>query len=199
MSKSSRLILAIVSLAFLVAYVQPLWRVTLEAPQYPEGLGMLIWVNTITGEKPHDLANINGLNHYIGMQEIVPDSIPELSYMPLILGLMAALGLLAAFVGKRRLLFLWFGLMVLLALVGLADFWRWTYEYGHNLDPTAAIKVPGMAYQPPVIGSKMLLNFKADSWPALGGWILVVGTALAGLATLVEARRSLRQGAQGTT
>jgi len=192
MSKTSRIVLAAVSLAFLGAYVLPVWRITLEAPQYPEGLGMLIWINTITGDKPHDLDNINGLNHYIGMAEIIPESIPELSLMPGILGFMIVLGLVFAGLGRRKLLFIWLGLMILLAVAGLADFWKWTYEYGHNLDPTAAIKVPGMAYQPPVLGSKMLLNFKANSWPALGGWILIVGTGFVTIASWLEIRAGRR-------
>ena len=63
----SRALIALGALALLLLYVTPLWHVGLKAPQYPEGLGMYIWVNKITGEKPHDLNSINGLNHYIGM------------------------------------------------------------------------------------------------------------------------------------
>ena len=62
--------------------------------------------------------------------------------------------------------------MLFVILAGV-DFYRWNYEYGHNLDPNAAIKVPGMAYQPPLIGYKQLLNFGAYSIPDTGGWMLV--------------------------
>jgi hypothetical protein len=172
-----------------VAYVRPLWHIALEAPQYPEGLGMYIWADKITGEKPQDLASINGLNHYIGMKEIVPESIPELRLMPYLLGGLAALGILAAATGSRKVLAAWVVLFALLAVAGLADFWKWGYEYGHELDPTAAIKVPGMAYQPPVIGSKQLLNFRATSWPALGGLALMASVALGVLACLLDRRR----------
>ena len=65
------------------------------------------------------------------------------------------------------------GLFAAGALAGLADFYRWGYDYGHNLDPEAIIKIPGMSYQPPLIGTKQLLNFQATSWPASGGWILI--------------------------
>jgi copper chaperone NosL len=59
------------------------------------------------------------------------------------------------------------------------DFWRWEYNYGHNLNPDAAIIVPGMAYQPPLIGYKQLLNFGAYSMPDIGGWIFIgVGVLL---------------------
>jgi hypothetical protein len=173
-----------------VAYVRPLWHIALEAPQYPEGLGMYIWADRITGEKPQDLNSINGLNHYIGMKAIVPESIPELRLMPWLLGGLAGLGALAAATGNRKVLLLWVALFGLLALAGLADFWKWGYEYGHELDPTAAIKVPGMAYQPPVIGSKQLLNFRATSWPALGGLALMAAVGLGFAAVLLDRRRA---------
>jgi copper chaperone NosL len=68
---------------------------------------------------------------------------------------------------------------------GMADFWKWEYDYGHVLDPTAAIKVPGMTYQPPLIGEAKLLNFLSTSWPATGGCLLFAAGALIGLALAV--------------
>ena len=76
MTKLSRTLLAVASVMLLGVFAFPLWRINLIAPQYPEGLGMLIRVNTVTGIKPNDLANINGLNHYIGMKPIEADAIP---------------------------------------------------------------------------------------------------------------------------
>ncbi|HSE28105.1 MAG TPA: hypothetical protein VLA95_07725 [Gemmatimonadales bacterium] len=189
MRSLSRALVVLAVLLIGVAYVRPLWHIALEAPQYPEGLGMYIWADKITGEKPQDLNSINGLNHYIGMKEIVPESIPELRLMPFLLGGLAALGVLTAATGSRKVLALWVVLFALLAVAGLADFWKWGYEYGHELDPTAAIKVPGMAYQPPVIGSKQLLNFRATSWPALGGLALMASVALGAVALLLDRRR----------
>jgi len=189
MTRLSRLLLAIASVLLLGAFLFPLWRIDLVAPQYPEGLGMLIRVNTVTGIQPNDLANINGLNHYIGMKPIEPDTIPELRIMPWILAGLAAFGLLVAALGARRLLYGWLGGFVTLAIAGLIDFWRWEYDYGHNLDfEHAIIKVPGMTYQPPLIGTKQLLNFTASSWPALGAACLGVAFVL-GVAALVIARR----------
>lgn len=185
---SSRLILAVSSVALLAGFFLPLWSISLEAPQYPEGIGMQIWVNTIAGVKPHDLDNINKLNHYIGMKAIEPDAIKELTLMPWILGFLVVAGLAAAAIGKRWMLFGWLCLLGALGVAGMVDFWLWGYDYGHNLDPTAAIKVPDMTYQPPLIGSKKLLNFVARSWPASGG-IIIIG---AGLATAVAAWREFR-------
>jgi len=182
MKRSSRLILAVVSLAMALAYPLPLWHIALKAPQYPEGLGLYIAIDRIEGESPHDLSSINNLNHYIGMKVITPEDIPELRFMPYILAGLIGLGLITALAGRRWLLATWVVVFAAGALAGLADFYRWTYDYGHNLAPDAIIKIPGMSYQPPIIGGKQLLNFHASSWPAAGGWILVcamlVGMAL---------------------
>lgn len=170
MTPRTRLALAFAALLLVLMYLFPIWKITLDAPQYPEGLGMYIWIDTVTGEKPQDLANINGLNHYIGMKTIEPDTIPELKLMPWLIGGLLVLGLGAAAGGKRWMLYTWVGLFLIAAVTGLVDFYLWEYDYGHDLDPTAAIKVPGMNYQPPLIGSKQLLNFVANSWPSWGGW-----------------------------
>ena len=190
MSRISRVVVALASLLLLAVYVAPLWRIELVAPQYPEGLGLRIWVNQITGLKPNDLNSINGLNHYIGMRAIEPAAIPELQFMPQLLAAAVVAGLLVALIGRRGLLYAWAAAFTLGAAVGLGDFWKWGYEYGHQLDPHAAIKVPGMSYQPPIIGSKQLLNFHATSWPDVGGWIAIAALAFVLGAALLEWRRA---------
>jgi copper chaperone NosL len=72
----------------------------------------------------------------------------------------------------------------------MIDFWRWEYNYGHNLDPSAAIIVPGMAYQPPLIGFKQLLNFGAYSIPDIGGWLFIVSGLLMAAAVFLEFRKN---------
>jgi copper chaperone NosL len=190
MNRISRLAVAAASLLLLLVYVTPLWRINLIAPQYPEGLGLRIWVDQITGYKPNDLNSINGLNHYIGMREIDPSSFPELQYMPILLGAAVIAGLLVALIGRRPPLYAWALLFTAGAIAGLGDFWKWGYDYGHNLDPHAAIRVPGMSYQPPVIGSKQLLNFHATSWPGIGGWAAIVALLIVLAAAVFEWRRT---------
>jgi hypothetical protein len=171
-------------------YVLPIWRVALSAPQYPEGLGMFIRISTITGFKPNDLENINNLNHYIGMQRIVPESIPELQFLPHVVAGLIAVALGAAIAGRRWLAVTWLVLFALLAIGGLADFYRWSYDYGHNLDlENAILKIPGMSYQPPLIGTKKLLNFTATSLPALGGIAAAISFMLGVIALWIDRRR----------
>jgi copper chaperone NosL len=191
MRASSRIALAIAALALLAIYVVPLWRIDLHAPQYPEGLGLRIWVNQITGVKPNDLNSINMLNHYIGMHEISPDDIPELRLMPWMLGGLVGFGLLVSALGRRGPLYAWLLMLGFGAVAGLVDFWMWGYRYGHELDEHAAIKVPGMSYQPPVIGTKQLLNFEAAAWPEMGAWIALAVFAVGVWVLLRERRRRL--------
>ncbi|NPA41841.1 MAG: hypothetical protein GXO18_06145 [Aquificae bacterium] len=182
----SRGLLALASLLLIGVFFVPLWKITLQAPQYPEGLGMLIWVNNITGEKPHDLYNINLLNHYIGMKYIEPEKIPELKIMPFIFGFFILFGLFGAITGKKWVLKAWVILFVIFGILGIADFYRWEYDYGHNLDPNAPLKIPGLAYQPPLIGCKTLLNMKACSFPDVGTYIAVGALVLGFLALVVN-------------
>ena len=190
LSNRGRVVFACAAILLAVLFVQPLWNISLNAPQYPEGLGMHIWINAVTGLKPNDLDNINGLNHYIGMKRIEPDAIPELRLMPYAVGLLIALGLAAAAAGRRVLATAWVGCFVVLAAVGLLDFYKWEYDFGHNLDTeNAIIKVPGMSYQPPLIGTRQLLNFQASSLPAVGGYAAFLSLAL-GVGVLLLDRRS---------
>lgn len=137
---------------------------------------MDIWVNKISGDNPNILQNVNILNHYIGMKKITPESIPELKVIPIVLIVFIVLGLVVAFTRNKYLMLAWLVLFMLAGAVGLYDFYTWLYDYGHNLDPRAPIKIPGMVYQPPLLGSKWLLNFHSHSFPAIGSYF--VGTAI---------------------
>jgi copper chaperone NosL len=187
-NNKSKIILVIASLILILTFFFPLWSIDLEAPQYPEGIGLRIWINQITGLKPNDLKNINGLNHYIGMKEIVPDAIPELKIMPYIIIFLIVFGLATALTGKRFLVYTWIASFIILAAIGLYDFYMWEYDCGHNLNSHAAIKIPGMVYQPPLIGSKMLLNFNAISMPNISFYILVLAVALAVFALILDSK-----------
>jgi len=157
------------------AYFVPLWQILMWAPQYPEGLEMKIWINTISG----DVKIISALNHYIGMRHIEVNMFPEFTYMIYIVAFIIGAGLLTAVVNKRIVLWFYACLIIGAGVGALVDFYMWGYDYGHNLDPTAPIVVPGMSYQPPLIGTKQLLNFTAFSGPDIGGWIFLVAGLLA--------------------
>src|SRR5215213_7277577 len=170
MSLPSRIIIAIASLALTASFFLPVWFIFLIAPQYPEGLTMNIWLNKITGQ----VDIINGLNHYIGMKHIKAEMFPEFNFLVYIVGFFILFGLTVALTGKRKLLFSYLIITVLGGIAAMVDFYKWSYDYGHNLDPKAAIQIPGFSYQPPLIGHKTLLNFDAYSYPDSGGWVVII-------------------------
>lgn len=178
MNKNERIIIFIAAIILLGAFLFPIWKIDLQAPQYPEGIGLRIWVNQITGLNEYDLNNINKLNHYIGMKEIVPSSIPELKIMPYIVVFLISVGILVSILKRKRFLTIWLALIVILMIAGLYDFYIWGYDYGHNLNPNAPIKVPGMSYQPPLLGSKQLLNMKSISLPDIGSYFIGISFLL---------------------
>ena len=189
---TSRILIAVAGVCLAGLFLFPVWKITLEAPQYPGGISMFIWINKISGDTPGTLQNINILNHYIGMQAIEPDSIPELQYFQYVgIGLIG-LALLLSFLQKRSLLLVWTLLLLVLAVLALVDFHLWEYDYGHNLAPDAAIKVPGMTYQPPFFGRKTLLNFTAYSYPSLGALFIGLPIVLGALAYFFSPKATRR-------
>lgn len=190
MNSTSKKLLFASALILVGVFFFPLWNINLEAPQYPEGLGIRIWVNQITGYRENDLENINGLNHYIGMKPIDPDDIPELKIMPFAIGFMILFGLFNALKGNRKTAYVWIILFLILGAIGLYDFYVWEYNYGHNLNPNAPIKVPGMSYQPPLIGSKQLLNINAVSLPSISSYIILISVLLAVIAIIIDKKKS---------
>lgn len=190
MKPLSKKILFFSSIILVLVYFFPIWSIDLQAPQYPEGLGLKIWVHQISGQKEFDLQNINGLNHYIGMKPIKPEDIPELKIMPFLIGFLILFGLFNAIWGNRKTVRIWIILFILLGAIGLYDFYIWEYNYGHNLNPDAPIKVPGMTYQPPLIGSKQLLNIKAVSLPDIASYIILISILLAVIAIYIDKKKN---------
>lgn len=164
----------------------PMWRIELNAPQYPEGLMLMIYANRLGG----NVDIINGLNHYIGMKTLHEKDFVEFSVLSGIILFFSLAFAVVALVGKRKWMNVLLGLFVSFGVIAMIDFWRWEYQYGHDLNPEAAIKIPGMAYQPPLIGFKQLLNFGAYSVPDIGGWIFVGVGAILLLLVVLEGRRS---------
>lgn len=168
-----------------VTLLFPLWKIELTAPQYPEGLVMKIWLYKLSG----DIDIINGLNHYIGMRMIHEEDFPEFKILPYAVIILSLFGLLAAFINNKKWTLAYTITFIFFGITAIADFWYWEYTYGHNLDPSAPIQVPGMSYQPPLIGYKQLLNFGAFAIPDIAGWIFFLSVGLAMLASLIFIRQ----------
>jgi len=192
--KKSKLLMLIGTLLLLGLFVFPLWNITLEAPQYPEPIGMDIYITKIADMNPHDIKNINLMNHYVGMKDI-PEHMVEFDVFPIVIGFMIVLGLLIALKANYKWYLFWFILMTVLGIAGMYDFYLWEYDYGHNLSAKAAIKFTNadgspLAYQPPLFGTKTILNFVAHSYPRTGAYFLFVGMVLTLVAFFIGKKES---------
>lgn len=166
--------------------VLPIWTMKMWAPQYREGLTLMIYTNTIKG----DLQNINTLNHYVGMHAITPDDFKEFRYLPQALTFFGVMALLGALINRR-----WVAILGWLAFTGFAvymfgDYAKWLWHYGHDLDPRAAIKLP--PFTPPLIGYNRLANFKVLSFPGAGTVLLGLAWLLGPIAIWLEIRAANR-------
>lgn len=186
LSTATKLFLLVAATGLVAVLYTPIWRIDLDAPQYPEGLNLKIHANGLKG----NVDIINGLNHYIGMKTLHNEDFIEFTVLPYAIIFFAVLFAVTMLVNRPWLVNTSFFLFVMFGILAMYDFWKWEYDYGHNLDPDAAIIVPGMAYQPPLIGFKQLLNFGAYSIPDTGGWIFIGAGALLLLAVIIEWKKN---------
>jgi copper chaperone NosL len=179
-----RLILfaALVLLPVFFLPVLPIWEMRLHAPQYPEGLSLTIYSNTIKG----DVDKINTLNHYVGMKAITPDDFAEFRYLPQLLTGFGILALLAALLNRRWIALVGWVLFSAFAVYMFRDYVVWLYRYGHDLNPHAAITLK--TFMPPVIGYSKMANFHVLSLPGFGSLVLGIAWLLGPFAIWMERR-----------
>lgn len=170
---SARVVLALLVVPLALSFTAPVWRIAMEAPQYPEGLSMDISAYKIVGgHDGEDIQEINTLNHYIGMKHIDRASMSDLDWIPFALGALLILTLRVAAIGNVRSLV---DLTVVTAYVSLFAFGRFAYRlwvFGHDLAPDAPVKVK--PFMPVLLGSKQIANFTTHSYPLLGSLFLGV-------------------------
>jgi len=185
-----RLLLIVAFLLLIPTYVLPLWKLTMFAPQYPNGLRLNIYSYKLEGGNGgQDVKEIHILNHYIGMKDLTTADFTEFKWMPFVIGMLGLLFLRALFHGRIGDLI---DVAVLYVYFGLFSLWSFGYKlysYGHNLAPTASVRVD--PFMPPLFGHKKLANFEVYSYPAPASYALAA-VAVILLAALVLARREAR-------
>jgi copper chaperone NosL len=174
----ARLLLVALIVPLLLSFAFPLWRISMEAPQYPDGLSMDIYsYRLVGGNDGHDVQEINTLNHYIGMHTITREELRDLDWMPFAIVAMAMLALRAALLGNVRTLIDLSMIAFYVSAVAFGRFVWMLWEFGHQLDPKAPVKVA--PFMPVVVGSKQIANFLTHSMPHVGS--LLMGTFTTGV------------------
>lgn len=189
-------LLMIATLLLLVSMFLPYWSMTMQAPQYPKGLKVSVYLNHLQG----DVREIDALNHYLGMPPLDAGGRLERSISLAALVCMGLLLVAGVFVHNR-----WAGVLALPSLlfpaVFIADLWLILYRYGHSIDPKSALGSAVKPFTPPVFGSGKVgqfgtvASFEAGMWLAIAA-VVVVAAALwfhrAAYKPLAEARERVR-------
>ncbi|MDH5609507.1 MAG: hypothetical protein OEY56_08505 [Cyclobacteriaceae bacterium] len=162
----------------LLLFVFPLWKISLVVPQYPKDIAILIHIDKIADVSPKALMILNVLNHNVGMKEIKPEEFRELTIFPIAVLLLVFAGLLSAYAGRRWMMMSWLLIALACYSVAFIDFYLWLYDFGHNLDPEAALKIEGQSFQPPVIGIRKVVNLEVHSFPRTGTLVVLASIVL---------------------
>lgn len=187
----SRLVLLLAAFILLPVYFFPLWNMTFRSNQYTDGLVLHIYAFELQGGKTpnrDDLREINSLNHYIGMRPLLESDFSEFLWLPFAIGALMLLTLRALVIGKMANVIDVFVLFSYFGLFSLWSFYHRLYLYGHNLDPTAAIKV--QPFTPPLFGLKQIANFSVTSYPDIASFSLFAFAGLLVAAILLSTKRN---------
>lgn len=169
----SRILVVLAAVVLVPTFILPLWHMEFWAQQYPEGLELHIYSHSLVGgDDGNDLAEINILNHYIGMAELDPEDFVELKWIPLVVSVLGAFVLRAAVLGTVGSIVDIMVMCFYFALFSLWSFYSKLSAYGHQLDPKAAVQV--QPFSPPVFGHKMVGQFDVWSYPAAGVYMFVI-------------------------
>ncbi len=171
---TSRILIIAGVLLLIPVYLVPMYQMTLISNQFPDGLELHIYAAKLEGgSTPNrdDLREINTLNHYIGMRPLLESDFSEFKWLPLAVGVFALLALRAVVIGKMSKLVDIVVLFVYFGLFSLWSFYQRLYQYGHNLDPTAAVKVK--PFTPPLFGTQQIANFTVTNMPEVGSYLMI--------------------------
>ncbi len=186
LSGKSRMLIVAATVALLPAIFLPTWTITLHAPQYPGGLEVTIYPNTVGG----DLHEVNLLNHYIGMKEIEPDEFPEFRFIPFFILRFLGFALLTALIGHMAIAALGWMDFVMFGVVMLYTMQHWLHDFGNNLAPDAPLRLD--PFTPHFLGGTTVGQFTVASWPAAGAILMGIAGLLGPLIVLYEWRRYRR-------
>jgi len=173
LGKRSRLLLLLLLVPLFLALIAPIWQMRFDAPQYPQGLRLVIFPYTVTG----DVQEVNTLNHYIGMGKIDRAALSDLDFLPFAIGAFALLLLRVVALADVRSLVDLVALYTYFGVFAFARFAYTLYVFGHNLDPKAPFQVE--PFTPTVFGTGTVANFTITSLPERGSFYLAsIGAVL---------------------
>jgi hypothetical protein len=183
-----------------ISILTPYWGLRLNAPQYPDGLEVVSYLNRIEG----DVKEIDGLNHYIGMRPLGEAAQLEQSLSIIAIISISLLVLGAIFIHNQNAAILSFPALVF-PLVFLGDMYYWMRSFGTQLDPKAPLSSSIEPFVPPILGKGYVGQFSTVAMPdaglilaTLASLLILVGLYFhrAAYRPLVEAQGQAREAAE---
>lgn len=179
----------LVAAALLIVSISvPYWGLVLQAPQYPGGLRVRVFVNNMTGDadpKLDEVREIDALNHYIGMKSLYEAAKFERSIAIPAVIIMIGLLIVAAFWRRRGTWLLTIPALTF-PIIFLADLAYWMNNFGQNLDPDAPLSSAIHPFTPPVLGEGVIGQFKTIAYVDTGWYIILAGSILITVALFLK-------------
>jgi len=165
--------LSLAAFLLLVSIFFPYWRLKLEAPQYPQGLYVRVYINRVVG----DVREIDELNHYIGMRSLQDAAQLERSLSVFAIVVISLLTLGAIYVHNQLAAVLSLPAL-LFPVIFLGDLYYWLWNYGTNLDPRAPLSSAIKPFVPPLLGVGKIGQFKTIAYWDIGLWLAFLASIL---------------------
>ncbi len=166
-------LLLVARILLLVSLFLPYWHMELQAPQYPSGLHMTAYLNHLTG----DVAEIDGLNHYIGMRSLYEAAQLEREVGVFIMIAFVVLLELAAYIHSRWAVLL-VAPVVFFPVVFLVDLQLWMRHFGLNLDPDAPLSNAVKPFVPTALGRGGIGQFVTIATPGIGLYLATAASLI---------------------
>lgn len=165
-------ILIAAGILLLTSLLFPYWRVELKAGIYPKGLSLQIRPYRLEG----DVAEIDELNHYIGMRRLESAGQLERKIAVPSIVIAALCLLISPFVPRKWSI--WFALPGLVfPIIFVGELYWWLRSSGLDLDPKAPLSNAISPFIPPIYGEGKIGQFSANATFQIG-FFLTLSAAL---------------------
>jgi copper chaperone NosL len=161
------------AILLVISIFLPYWQITLYAPQYPNGLTVVSYVNHLGGR----VDEVNILNQYIGMKPLQDAAQLEKRVAVVMIGVLALLLVAAAEVHSP-----WASLLsipaALFPLGFLADLQYWLANFGLHLDPNAPLNLSVKPFVPRALSVGHIGQFESIALPSAGLVLSIIASVL---------------------
>ena len=173
--KTRWIVVILAILSYGVLYHLPMWSFQLQAPQYPQGLTLEVYMTGAQG----DVTEIDIINHYIGMQKLESAAQNERALAPYVLAILSIFSAVIAIKPQHKLSKLLYLPLLGFPVAFVSIFYIWLYRFGHDLNPTAPVKLT--PFTPTILGTGIIGQFKTFALPGMGFYLACFSALIVGI------------------